>query len=46
MRLFDRFDKVYCVNLDRRPDRLENFENQVKKLSLKFAKFTTVLNCG
>jgi len=30
MKLFDRFDKVYCVNLDKRPDRLENFKNQVK----------------
>jgi len=34
MRLFDRFDKVYCINLDRRPDRLENFESQVKKYNL------------
>ena len=34
MRLFDRFDKVYLVNLDRRPDRLKNFEAQVKKYNL------------
>ena len=34
MKLFDRFDKVYCVNLDKRPDRLENFKNQVEKYDL------------
>jgi hypothetical protein len=34
MRLFDRFDKVYCINLDRRPDRLESFKNQVDKYNL------------
>jgi GR25 family glycosyltransferase involved in LPS biosynthesis len=34
MKLFDRFDKVYCINLDKRPDRLENFESQVKKYDL------------
>jgi len=34
MRLFDRFDKVYLVNLDRRPDRLENFKKQVEKYNL------------
>ena len=34
MKLFDRFDKVYCVNLDRRPDRLESFNTQVEKYDL------------
>jgi GR25 family glycosyltransferase involved in LPS biosynthesis len=34
MRLFDRFDKVFCVNLDRRPDRMLHFEEQVKKYNL------------
>ena len=34
MKLFDRFDKVYCVNLDRRTDRLENFQKQVDKYNL------------
>ena len=34
MKLFDRFNKVYCVNLDKRPDRLENFKNQVEKYDL------------
>ena len=40
MRLFDRFDKVYCINLDKRPDRLENFKNQVEKYDL--GEFTRV----
>lgn len=41
MRLFDRFDKVYCINLDRRPDRLENFQNQVNKYNLgEFERFS------
>lgn len=34
MRLFDRFDKVFCINLDRRPDRMLHFEDQVKKYDL------------
>ena len=34
MRLFDRFDKVYCINLDRRTDRMENFNNEVVKYNL------------
>jgi len=34
MRLFDRFDKVFCINLDRRPDRMLHFEEQVKKYDL------------
>lgn len=34
MRLFDRFDKVFLVNLDRRVDRLENFQNQVDRYDL------------
>ena len=40
MKLFDRFNKVYCVNLDKRPDRLENFKNQVEKYDL--GEFTRV----
>lgn len=34
MKFFDRFDKVFCINLDRRPDRMENFINQVNKFDL------------
>jgi hypothetical protein len=34
MKLFDRFDKVYCINLDKRPDRMEKFNNEVSKYDL------------
>lgn len=34
MKLFDRFDKVYCINLKRRPERLEEFQNEVVKHNL------------
>lgn len=34
MRVFDYFDKVYLINLDRRPDRLENFKKEVEKYNL------------
>lgn len=34
MKLFDRFDKVYLVNLDRRVDRLDNFKKEVEKYDL------------
>lgn len=34
MKLFERFDEVFCINLDRRPDRLENFNKQVEKYNL------------
>jgi hypothetical protein len=41
MRLFDRFDKVYCINLDKRPDRLENFKKEVEKYNLgEFERFS------
>ncbi len=43
MRLFDRFDKVFCVNLDKRTDRLLNFENQVKKYDLgEFSRVSAI----
>ena len=43
MRLFDRFDKVYLVNLDRRPDRLESFKTQVNKYDLgEFTRISAV----
>jgi len=34
MKLFERFDKVFCINLDRRKDRLESFVNEVEKYDL------------
>jgi len=41
MRLFDYFDKVYCINLDRRKDRLENFKKEVEKYNLgEFERFS------
>jgi hypothetical protein len=41
MKLFERFDKVYCINLDRRTDRLENFKKEVNKYQLgEFERFS------
>lgn len=34
MRLFDRFDKVFLINLKRRKDRLDFFQSQVDKFDL------------
>lgn len=34
MKLFERFDKVYLINLDKRTDRLEKFNEQVEKYDL------------
>ena len=34
MKLFDRFDKVYCINLKKRTDRLQHFNEQVNKYDL------------
>ena len=34
MRLFDRFDKVYCINLKRRPERLDEFKKEIEKYDL------------
>lgn len=34
MKLFEKFDKTYCLNLKKRKDRLEHFEQQVKKYDL------------
>lgn len=41
MRLFDYFDKVYCINLDRREDRMNSFNEEVKKYNLgDFERFS------
>ena len=43
MRLFDRFDKVYCVNLERRPDRMQHFKDQVIKYDLgEYQRFDAI----
>ena len=43
MKLFDYFDKVYCVNLDRRADRLHNFQEEVKKFDLgEYERFSAI----
>jgi hypothetical protein len=43
MKLFDRFDKVYCINLKKRTDRLENFTQEVNKYDLgKFEVFEAI----
>lgn len=34
MKLFDRFDKVFCLNLKKRTDRLKVFTEQVERLNL------------
>lgn len=34
MKLFERFDKVYCINLKRRPERLKEFQDEVNKFDL------------
>lgn len=34
MKLFERFDKVYCINLKRRPERLEEFKKEIEKHDL------------
>jgi hypothetical protein len=43
MRVFDYFDKVYLINLDKRPDRLENFKKEVEKFNLgEFERISAV----
>lgn len=50
MKFFDYFDKVYCINLDRRFDRLSKFKECVEKYNLgNFERVSAVdgsyLNC-
>jgi hypothetical protein len=43
MSFFEKFDKVYCINLKSREDRKENFKNEVQKYNLgKFDFFDAV----
>lgn len=38
----DYFDKVYVLNLDRRPDRIENIKNKLDLLNIKFERFSAI----
>lgn len=40
MRVNDYFDKVVVINLDRRPDRLEKIDAQLKKLDISYERFS------
>lgn len=40
MRLNDYFDKVYVINLDRRPDRMEKIAYDLKQLGIEFERFS------
>jgi GR25 family glycosyltransferase involved in LPS biosynthesis len=42
MKLFDRFNKVYCINLDRRPDRLENFNREMEYIGWSYEVFDAI----
>jgi len=43
MKLFERYDKVFCINLSKRPDRLDNFKSEVEKHNLgEFVRFEAV----
>jgi GR25 family glycosyltransferase involved in LPS biosynthesis len=44
MRLFDRFDKVYCISLEHRDDRKISFVSQVKKHNLGNFEFYKAVN--
>lgn len=34
--------KAYCINLDRRPDRLEHMERQFERLGMAFERIAAV----
>lgn len=42
MRVNDYFDAVYVINLDRRTDRMERLDPQLKKLGIKYTRFSAV----
>jgi GR25 family glycosyltransferase involved in LPS biosynthesis len=43
MELFDEFDKTFLINLERRKDRLDSFDEQVKSLNLgEYERFDAV----
>jgi GR25 family glycosyltransferase involved in LPS biosynthesis len=42
MKLNDYFDKIYCINLDRRTDRWEECQKIFKKLEIEVERFSAV----
>lgn len=36
------FDKIYCLNLDRRVDRIENMKLKLNKLKIEFTRFSAI----
>lgn len=44
MKLFQKFDKTYLMNLKKRPDRLEHFKNQVNKFDLGEYEYFEAIN--
>jgi len=42
MRINDYFDKVVVINLDRRRDRMEKVDSQLKELGVQYERFSAV----
>ena len=42
MRVNDYFDAVYVINLDRRTDRMERLDTQLKNLGIEYKRFSAV----
>ena len=42
MRVNDYFDAVYVINLDRRTDRMERLDTQLKNLGIEYERFSAV----
>jgi len=42
VRVNDFFDKVIVINLDRRTDRLEKIDSQLKELGIQYKRFSAV----
>ena len=42
MRINDYFDAVYVINLDRRTDRMEKLDSQLKDLGIKYERVSAV----
>jgi GR25 family glycosyltransferase involved in LPS biosynthesis len=42
MKLNDIFDKIYCINLDRRTDRWSEVSNEFKKINTEVVRFSAI----